>query len=153
MTLVGNICAPLGILSTFSFNLVIQLSTSKNEINLFNNHVLIVAPETFAPAGATTPSAEFLLANRYFGLLIHNPFTKWAATWEIITSDVHLKNSNQPVHQCCLMRVRCPYEETLHYCLSEMHPVKVLIRLQMCRLIWTVAGRRCPQVRFLNQTQ
>ena len=42
------------------FNPVYQLSTAKNEINLFNNHVLIVAPVTFAPAGATTPSAEFL---------------------------------------------------------------------------------------------
>ena len=42
-------------LSTFSFNPVFQLSTAKNEINLFNNHVLIVAPVTFAPAGATTP--------------------------------------------------------------------------------------------------
>ena len=28
--------------------------------NLFNNHGLIVAPVTFAPAGAMTPSAEFL---------------------------------------------------------------------------------------------
>ena len=37
-----------------------QLSTAKNEMNLFNNHVLIVAPVTFAPAGAMTPSAEFL---------------------------------------------------------------------------------------------
>ena len=27
---------------------------------LFNNHVLIVAPVTLAPASATTPSAEFL---------------------------------------------------------------------------------------------
>ena len=34
-------------------------STAKNEINLFNNHVLIVAPVTFSPAGATPPSAEF----------------------------------------------------------------------------------------------
>ena len=42
------------------FNPVFQLSTAKNEINLFNNHVLIVAPVTFAPAGAMTPSAEFL---------------------------------------------------------------------------------------------
>ena len=38
------------------FNPVFQLSTAKNEINLFNNHVLIVAPVTFAPAGETTPS-------------------------------------------------------------------------------------------------
>ena len=43
------------------FNPVFQLSTAKNEINLFNNHVLIVAPVTFAPAGAIMPSAEFLL--------------------------------------------------------------------------------------------
>ena len=42
------------------FNPVFQLSTAKNEINWFNNHVLVVAPVTFAPAGATTPSAEFL---------------------------------------------------------------------------------------------
>ena len=42
------------------FNPVFQLSTAKNEINLFNNHILIVAPVTFAPAGAMTPSAEFL---------------------------------------------------------------------------------------------
>ena len=43
------------------FNPVFKLSTAKNEINLFNNHVLIMAPVIFAPAGATTPSAEFLL--------------------------------------------------------------------------------------------
>ena len=43
------------------FNPVFQVSTAKNEINLFNNHVLIVASVTFAPAGAMTPSAEFLL--------------------------------------------------------------------------------------------
>ena len=34
------------------FNPVFQLSTANNEINLFNNHVLIVAHVTFAPAGA-----------------------------------------------------------------------------------------------------
>ena len=39
---------------------VFQVSTAKNEINLFNNHILIEAPVTFAPAGAMTPSAEFL---------------------------------------------------------------------------------------------
>ena len=42
------------------FNPVFQVSTAKNEINLFNNHILIVAPVTLAPAGAMTPSAEFL---------------------------------------------------------------------------------------------
>ena len=60
MGLAWNICAPLGTLSTFFFNPVFQVSTAKNEINLFNNPVLIVAPVTFAPAGAMTPSAEFL---------------------------------------------------------------------------------------------
>ena len=43
------------------FNPVFQVSTAKNEINLFNNHILIEAPVTFVPAGAMTPSAEFLL--------------------------------------------------------------------------------------------
>ena len=42
------------------FNPVFQVSTAKNEINLFNNHILIEAPVIFAPAGAMTPSAEFL---------------------------------------------------------------------------------------------
>ena len=43
------------------FNPVFQLSTAKYEINLLNNHILSAAPVTFAPAGAMTPSAEFLL--------------------------------------------------------------------------------------------
>ena len=47
------------------FNPVFQVSTAKNEIKLFNNHVLIVAPVTFAPAGAMTPSAEFLFTCRF----------------------------------------------------------------------------------------
>ena len=42
------------------FNPVFQVSTAKNEINLFNNHILIEAPVTFVLAGAITPSAEFL---------------------------------------------------------------------------------------------
>ena len=46
------------------FNPVFQVSTAKNEINLFNNHILIEAPVTFAPAGAMTPSAEFLLVEK-----------------------------------------------------------------------------------------
>ena len=60
MGLAWNICAPLGTLSTFFFSPVFQVSTAKNEINLFNNHILIEAPVTFAPVGAMTPSAEFL---------------------------------------------------------------------------------------------
>ena len=59
MGLAWNICAPLGTLSTF-FSPVFQVSTAKNEINLFNNHILIEVSVTFAPAGAMTPSAEFL---------------------------------------------------------------------------------------------
>ena len=51
------------------FNPVFQVSTAKNEINLFNNHILIVASVTFAPAGAMTPSAEFLL---YVGPTIYS---------------------------------------------------------------------------------
>ena len=47
------------------FNPVFLVSTAKNEINLFNNHILIVAPVTFAPAGAKTPSAEFLFQQKY----------------------------------------------------------------------------------------
>ena len=43
------------------FNPVFQVSTAKNEINLFNNHILIEAPVTFVPAGAMTPTTEFLL--------------------------------------------------------------------------------------------
>ena len=53
-------CPTMHIVYIF-FNPVFQLSTAKTEINLFNNYVLIVAPVTFAPAGAMTPSAEFLL--------------------------------------------------------------------------------------------
>ena len=49
------------------FNPVFQVSTAENEINLFNNHILIVAPVTFAPAGAMTPSAEFL----FYPLCLH----------------------------------------------------------------------------------
>ena len=64
MGLAWNICTPLGTLSAFFFNPVFQVSTAKNEINLFNNHILIVAPVTFAPAGAMTPSAEFLFVMR-----------------------------------------------------------------------------------------
>ena len=61
MGLAWNICAPLGTLSTFFFNPVLQVSTAKNDINLFNYHILIEALVTFAPAGAMTPCAEFLL--------------------------------------------------------------------------------------------
>ena len=62
MGLAWNICAPLGTFVYIFFNPVFQVSTAKNEINLFNNHILIEAPVTSAPAGAMTPSAEFLFA-------------------------------------------------------------------------------------------
>ena len=67
-----NICAPLGTLSTFFYNPVFQVSTAKNEINLFNNHILIVAPVTFAPAGAMTPSAEFLFPFEWYRNVLLN---------------------------------------------------------------------------------
>ena len=53
---------PIRLFVYIFFNPVFQLTTAKNEINLFNNYVLIVAPVTFAPAGATTPSTEFLFS-------------------------------------------------------------------------------------------
>ena len=56
------------------FNPVFQVSTAKNEINLFNNHVLIVAPVTFARAGAMTPSAEFLYILLYKNICCGNSF-------------------------------------------------------------------------------
>ena len=52
------------------FNPVFQVSTAKNEINLFNNHILIVAPVSFAPAGAMTPSAEFLSVKNKKNIII-----------------------------------------------------------------------------------
>ena len=55
------------------FNPVFQVSTAKNEINLFNNHILIVAPVTFAPAGAMTPSAEFLFTSSLSFLYLFLP--------------------------------------------------------------------------------
>ena len=78
MGLAWNICAPLGTLSTFFFNPVFQASTAKNEINLFNNHILIEAPVTFVPAGAMTPSAEFL----YYLFYLFSPFL-----WETTQND------------------------------------------------------------------
>ena len=86
MGLAWNIYAPLGTLSTFFFNPVFQVSTAKNEINLFNNHILIVAPVTFAPAGAMTPSAEFLLLFHvlcFIEILIFNANTVvlWCLIW------------------------------------------------------------------------
>ena len=47
------------------FNPVFQLSTAKNEINLFDNHVPIVAPVTFAPAGAMMPSRNSCLTQNF----------------------------------------------------------------------------------------
>ena len=66
MALTWNISVPLGTFSFFFFNPVFQLSTTKNEMNLFNNHVLIVASVTFAPAGAMTPSAEVLYMVKFY---------------------------------------------------------------------------------------
>ena len=59
------------------FNPVFQVSTAKNEINLFNNHILIVAPVTFAPAGAMTPSAEFLFIFVTFFTFFNLDFFAW----------------------------------------------------------------------------
>ena len=71
------------------FNPVFQVSTAKNEINLFNNHILIVAPVTFAPAGAMTPSAEFLYIQRDSNIAFHILLTH---VWE---TNLPLKNAFQ----------------------------------------------------------
>ena len=88
MALAWNICAPLGTLSAFFFlSPVFQLSTAKNEINLFNNHILIVAPVTFAPAGAMTPSAEFLLYSKtgvYRGIHYFSYFCSKHRLWVLV---------------------------------------------------------------------
>ena len=55
------------------FNPFFQLSAAKNEINLFNIHVLIVAPVTVTPAGAMKPSVEFLL---FFGVFFFLYFSE-----------------------------------------------------------------------------
>ena len=71
------------------FNPVFQVSTAKNEISLFNNHILIVAPVTFAPAGAMTPSAEFLSnikLHLYYIRLNTNLFLCGVAPWRPLTS-------------------------------------------------------------------
>ena len=70
------------------FNPVFQVSTAKNEINLFNNHVLIVAPVIFAPAGAMTPSAEFLFSTLRVNL--NHDITKLADDKIIISIYVSL---------------------------------------------------------------
>ena len=62
-------------------NPVFQLSTAKNEINLFNNHILIVAPVTFAPAGAMTPSAEFLLFSNSIIKYQNGPVQNLGQVW------------------------------------------------------------------------
>ena len=64
------------------FNPVFQVSTAKNEINLFNNHVLIVAPVTFAPAGAMTPSAEFL-SSEFIQMLIRSSIHHYQANHQV----------------------------------------------------------------------
>ena len=70
-----------------------QVSTAKNEINLFNNHILIVAPVTFAPAGAMTPSAEFLLI--YVRLYdVDIPKEKWLNYLQTVDTLI----------RCCILR-------------------------------------------------
>ena len=65
------------------FNPVFQVSTAKNEINLFNNHILIVAPVTFAPSGAMTPSAEFLCYSPSLNVCVAYIFLFWIAIWPL----------------------------------------------------------------------
>ena len=78
------------------FNPVFQVSTAKNEINLFNNHVLIVAPVTFAPAGAMTPSAEFLFLSVVFCLIL--PWNDEGHHVKMCLYGKHTKARDKPVH-------------------------------------------------------
>ena len=78
-------------------NPVFQVSTAKNEINLFNNLlILILAPVTFAPAGAMTRSAKFLLLLRSLKLagLVAN----------IVDPDQIAHSSMSDLGQNCLLR-------------------------------------------------
>ena len=91
------------------FNPVFQVSTAKNEINLFNNHILIVAPVTFAPAGAMTPSAEFLSTS----LLRH---MLWVPIW--IASTCRCNSNEYPQHMLFIKKIRKKNTQKHHIGLS-----------------------------------
>ena len=76
------------------FNPVFQVSTAKNEINLFNNHILIVAPVTFAPAGAMTPSAEFLFFICFASLVFSSTLK---ALRKIVAGDIVKKKKKKEI--------------------------------------------------------
>ena len=62
----------------------------------------------------------------------------YASTWENVPSDMCAQR--WPNSACASaqsdQRVRCPLEETLHPWLSELRPVKILIRLRSCA-VWS----------------
>ena len=110
MALAWNICAPLGTLSTFFFNPVFQLSTAMNEINLFNNHVLIVAPVTCASAGATTPSVEFLF---FIHFCLDTTWSIRVAEWLAISISDYWSWVQIPQDRIRLMTVGCFIAQSL----------------------------------------
>ena len=81
--------------------------------------------------------------------MVTSIWSKWAGTWENLPSYMcaqqRLKSAcaSAQSDQC----LRCPHEEALHPWLSEMRPVKILIRPRMSRLIGIFAGRTCTKVR------
>ena len=88
------------------FNPVFQVSTAKNEINLFNNHVLIVAPVTFAPAGAMTPSAEFLLIMQSLSIadvrhIVKTLLRNLVMSLRSVTSSLMITSYTRIAHQTC----------------------------------------------------
>ena len=78
------------------FNPVFQLSTAKNEKNLFNNHILIVAPVTFAPAGATMPLAEFLLSPAFSKKSGGTLFLVFRGAWRVVRGSEFLVGTLSP---------------------------------------------------------
>ena len=99
------------------FNPVFQVSTAKNEINLFNNHFLIVAPVTFAPAGAMTPSAEFLLFDNFHFLVVK--FSVYLNRLVFITKSIIL--SVDVPELCWMDGKQCRPDQMLHFVGSDVH--------------------------------
>ena len=57
-------------------------------------------------------------------------------------------DSNQHAHPRNLISLCFSHDKTLHLCLSQICPGKILIRLRMRRLSLIFAGRTCPKVLY-----
>ena len=99
MGLAWNICAPLGTLSTFFFDPVFQVSTAKNEINLFNKHILIVAPVTCASRCDDAFRGILVIFDSDYAL-ISCPLCNSNILWNILM--VRDRNVAQDEMTCCI---------------------------------------------------